>query len=75
MTAPDLAVSFRDGDAPRALADRPLAFAHRHTRGWTLNLAGAGPTEHPTFDAVADTVVRATRVRRLLIVWPGLDGP
>jgi hypothetical protein len=75
MTVPSpesaFAVSFRDGDAPRPLADRPLAFAHRHVRGWTLAYLDTGSTEHLTFDAVAAAVLRRYGVRNLLIRWPG----
>lgn len=63
-------VSFRDADAPRALAGPLLAAAHSHARGWTLSVPGApGATEHVTFDGVAREVLRATGVTRLLIVW------
>jgi hypothetical protein len=68
---PDLVVSFRDLDEPRPLSARLIAVAHRHGRGWTAHVPDDGSTEHVTFDAVVDVVIRKTGVPHLLIVWSG----
>ncbi len=68
---PDIVVSFRDADEPRALAARLIAAAHRHPRGWTLHTAAGSRVEALTFEAVVDGVTATTGVRNLLIVWPG----
>lgn len=75
MTVPgpisDKAVSFRDRDEPRALATRPVAVAHRHARGWTVDTADGSRIYTLTFDSVPGAVSAATGVRNLLIIWPG----
>lgn len=71
VSIPTLTVSFWDGGQPRPLADRAMAFAHQHARGWTLTFVEGGSSEHLTFEAVADAVARTTGVRRVLIAWPG----
>ncbi len=70
VPAPDLVVSFRDANEPRALAARLIASAHRHPRGWTVQTTDGTRIEALTFDAVADAVATATGVRALLIIWP-----
>jgi hypothetical protein len=66
----DVTVLFRDAAEARPLAARLVAVAHRHSRGWTLNLGAAGQFECLTFDAVASAVAKATGVHKLLIIWP-----
>ena len=66
----DGTVLFRDAAEPRPLAARLVAVAHRHSRGWTLNLGAAGQFDCLTFDAVASAVAKATGVHKLLIIWP-----
>jgi hypothetical protein len=71
MTVPaySATVSFRDATEPRPLASRLVAVAHRHPRGWTLDLGARGQLECMTFDAVICAVARATAVPELLITW------
>ncbi len=71
VPAPDLVVSFRDANEPRALAARLIASAHRHPRGWTVHVPDGDRFECLTFDAAALTVARQTGVPNLLIVWAG----
>ena len=74
MTVADLVVSFRDAGQPRALASRMIAVAHRHPRGWSVNITATNATrECPTFDGVPAVVTQATSVRNLLIHWPERD--
>jgi hypothetical protein len=69
QTRPTLVVSFRDAGEPRALANRFVAVARRHARGWTVDLSEGGRYETVTFDTAAEIVTRETRVRHLLIMW------
>ncbi|MFI7600167.1 hypothetical protein [Actinoplanes sp. NPDC049681] len=67
----DVMATFRDAGQPRPLADRPLAVAHRHARGWTVCVIAGPRFERTTFDGVAEAVTRQTGIRKLLIVWSG----
>lgn len=69
----DVTASFRDASQPCPLADRPLAVAHRHARGWTVSLTEGPRFERTTFDAVAEAVTRVTKIRKLVIVWSGSE--
>jgi hypothetical protein len=70
----DLIVSFRDADEPRPLAARLIASAHRHARGWTVNVPHNGRYECLTFDAAAQAVANTTGKHHLLIIWTVREG-